>query len=594
MSSNMSANMSSNIDKNHVEYLEQISANPIIAHDHEHTTECLKEFIKRGYLNYSDIVDNPEKFFEAHQLITNYDNLEGFSVKFTVQYNLFAGSIMNLGTKSQKNLLINSQKSGELGCFMLTEYSAGVSSGMIVNTIAEIKDDHILINTPNIAYSHKLDPNVNNQQDGNQGVDNVVNNMNGEIDFENTLDRKNWISQGLSAKYGVVIAQLYKNNQRLGVYPFLVDMDDPNIHKKDNGLKTGINGLDNAQIIFKNLKIKKTQIMFDKLDELVDNLTSSSFKNISNGISKIIFPNNGAKVMELNKELNMGPNTGFMRVVTRLNSGRLCIATSLLAFVMRLVKTTTEGPLSKKIYLDNRTQIKLSDLPEIRDMLSTINQKLNIIKTYVDIVKSEYCSIVRKDAASNTVSNGFTNEGTTQGQPEGGIIDVKNGGIIPGDLIDKIMVAKIVSIDYGLEVVNTLRQKIGSNSLFAKNNLGSNLDILLCGRFAEGDNDILKKKLVMDRLKKIKNNWMVSNLVRLKFLPITNTKSEEQYMLVKLASVLNNNPKNMATVFSENYQLVTICANTICQNIINETISSNRSGAIANNGVNGVNIRSML
>lgn len=477
-------------------FFQKLSHSQKISDDYIAAADGLKYLIKSNYLEYSDIVDYPEKFLEAHRNISRYDGLEGFSVKFTVQFNLFAGSIMNLGNDIHKKILFESQEQGDLGCFMLTEYSAGVTSGMIVNTRADLVDDKIVINTPNIIYD-----------DNN-------------IDFEKTVHRKNWISQGLTAKWGVVICQLY-SDRYLGIYPFLIDMTDKNIHKKDNGRKTGINSLDNAQIVFKDLVIEKDQLMCNNYNDINEIITYS--------------------------EKDIGK--GFIRIATRLNSGRLCIAYSLLSYVTRLVEQTNNGPLNKVIYLDQNTQIKLKDLPEVRDMMTNIEHNLRIIHTFVDIVKNEYCKCIKNKNAN-----------------------------LPQDLIEKIMVSKIISINYGINILHNLRRKIGASSLFAQNNLGSNLDIMLCGRFAEGDNDILIRKLVMDRIKKFKNISHQEKLFRMYINPTTTTYALENYKIAKFAFMLyqGSSKNNIINVFNNNYDLINSCSELICLNIIKKTITDQK------------------
>lgn len=63
--------------------------------------------------------------------------LGGFGIRFTVQFNLFAGSILGLGGPQQLEELSKMQDLGQLGCFLLTENQAGVLSGLIVKTTAE-------------------------------------------------------------------------------------------------------------------------------------------------------------------------------------------------------------------------------------------------------------------------------------------------------------------------------------------------------------------------------------------------------------------------------------------------------------------------
>ena len=46
-----------------------------------------------------------------------------------VNYNLFAGTVVALGTDEQLKDLKNYERDGHLGCFGLTEKFAGVNSG---------------------------------------------------------------------------------------------------------------------------------------------------------------------------------------------------------------------------------------------------------------------------------------------------------------------------------------------------------------------------------------------------------------------------------------------------------------------------------
>jgi hypothetical protein len=57
-------------------------------------------------------------------------------IRFTVQYNLFAGSVMALGSPAHAARLAAMHAAGELGCFALTERAAGVLSGLKIDTTA--------------------------------------------------------------------------------------------------------------------------------------------------------------------------------------------------------------------------------------------------------------------------------------------------------------------------------------------------------------------------------------------------------------------------------------------------------------------------
>lgn len=70
---------------------------------------------------------------------------------FTVQYNLFTGSISALGSETHAGLVKDARELKKLGCFALTEKSAGVLSGLLCDTIAyfDRKTGRIVIDTPN-------------------------------------------------------------------------------------------------------------------------------------------------------------------------------------------------------------------------------------------------------------------------------------------------------------------------------------------------------------------------------------------------------------------------------------------------------------
>jgi acyl-CoA oxidase len=97
--------------------------------------------------------DAPEKFFLAHRLLSTI-GLGGFGIRFTVQFNLFAGSIIGLGGEKQVAQLDAMQKEGALGCFLLTESQAGVLSGLIVRLSS---CSHLLL-SPKMAGRCTNDP----------------------------------------------------------------------------------------------------------------------------------------------------------------------------------------------------------------------------------------------------------------------------------------------------------------------------------------------------------------------------------------------------------------------------------------------------
>ena len=162
--------------------------------DHFASAEQLRGIVRRGLLRFTDLRDAPARFFEAHRQIAarSTELGPGFFIRFTVQYNLFAGTILGCAGTEQLPLLDEMQARGQLGCFALTEKFAGVNSGLVVNTEIEWDEGKgvFVLHTPN---------------DG---------------------AKKNWISQGFTADKAVVIANLTVKGEGVGPHAFVMDFRD--------------------------------------------------------------------------------------------------------------------------------------------------------------------------------------------------------------------------------------------------------------------------------------------------------------------------------------------------------------------------------
>lgn len=158
------------------------------------SADFLRALVRKASLRFTDVRDDPAKFFAAHRLLAAHAPAHGpgFWIRFTVQFNLFAGTVVALGGAEQLAELEEIQAKGQLGCFCLTERLAGVNSGLVVNTTAtwDASSQAFVIHSPN----------------------------------EGAV--KNWISQGLTADKAVCIADLRVGEQRLGPHGFLIDMRD--------------------------------------------------------------------------------------------------------------------------------------------------------------------------------------------------------------------------------------------------------------------------------------------------------------------------------------------------------------------------------
>jgi acyl-CoA oxidase len=93
---------------------------------------------------------DPYNLIDIHERLA-YTNSNDLVNWFTVQFNLFTGSISALGTTTHASLIKDARELKKLGCFALTEKSAGVLSGLLCETIAYYNQEtkKIIIHTPN-------------------------------------------------------------------------------------------------------------------------------------------------------------------------------------------------------------------------------------------------------------------------------------------------------------------------------------------------------------------------------------------------------------------------------------------------------------
>ena len=155
-------------------------------------------------------------------------------VKTGVQFGLFGGAILHLGTGRHHDAYLADIASVELpGCFAMSESGHG-SDVQSVGTIATLdrKTDEWVIDTPTVA------------------------------------DRKDWI--GNAAEHGrvaVVFAQLLIGTENHGVHAFVVPIRSnkgkvlDGVTIEDCGHKLGLNGVDNGRLYFDGVRIPRTNLL---------------------------------------------------------------------------------------------------------------------------------------------------------------------------------------------------------------------------------------------------------------------------------------------------------------------------------------------
>jgi acyl-CoA oxidase len=191
--------------------------------------------------------------------------------KFTVQYNLFGGSITALYTDRHDYLFDKIDDFSIVGCFCITEVGYGNNSVRMETTVTyDENTKEFVVNSPTV------------------------------------LSQKTWITNGFRhANHALVFGQTIVKGKNEGLGAYLVPIRDaklqelPGVSITDMGIKMGNNGVDNATLAFNNVRIPRVNMMNRYTDVDESGNFNSKIKSI------------GGR---------------FFAVTERLLSGRLCIA----------------------------------------------------------------------------------------------------------------------------------------------------------------------------------------------------------------------------------------------------------------------------
>jgi acyl-CoA oxidase len=154
-------------------------------------------------------------------------------VKVGVQFGLFGGAILMLGTKRHHDAYLEELIAGRLmGCFAMTETGHGSNVQALGTTATYDADsDEFVITTP----------------------DDVA--------------RKDYIGNAaVHAHAAVVFAQLEVDGEGHGVHAFVVPIRRdgellPGIRVEDDGLKMGLNGVDNGRLWFDGVRVPRDNLL---------------------------------------------------------------------------------------------------------------------------------------------------------------------------------------------------------------------------------------------------------------------------------------------------------------------------------------------
>ena len=322
-------------------------------HDEASRAKQMRDIVAQQFLKYSTLVDTPGTLLRCSP--GNLGSNGALWTRFTVQYNLYAGTIVAMGNDAQREELFQTQQLGELGCFAFTEQGAGVLSGAGVETTAtyDRKSKTFVIHSPTLS------------------------------------SKKNWISQGCYAERAIILAELFIDSVSYGPHLFwariasrgrhdvIVPIDEVQIGT--NPKKTCMLGLDNATVSFDHFRIPQSSLL-SRFGGI--NATTNTYESR--------LPANCTRMLDL--------------LLSRLLTGRIVLSEATLAHVMSRVRTSWKYTEGRELWRGRKDKGRMmSEMPLIRTTFRDYSRTTCILQLFIAHTRERVATAIRTQA-------GFTDD----------------------------------------------------------------------------------------------------------------------------------------------------------------------------------------
>ncbi|KAK2079868.1 hypothetical protein QBZ16_002263 [Prototheca wickerhamii] len=201
--------------------------------------KCLEVMVAEGQRPLTLLVSDPAKYFYLGELLALVDL--SLTIKTGVQYSLWGGSVVNLGTERHRREYFDAIDQLKLpGCFAMTELRHG-------SNVAELQTEAVLDTDTDEWVIHTPDDGAIKWWIGNAAEDGLA--------------------ATVFARLKVPSADRSKTLDDHGVHAFIVPLRTapgvlaPGVTIHDCGYKVGLNGVDNGSISFDRVRVPRGALL---------------------------------------------------------------------------------------------------------------------------------------------------------------------------------------------------------------------------------------------------------------------------------------------------------------------------------------------